>query len=77
MDTPSRSPNPRIQANPDLKACLIRTAVTDGPVRNAPIATTSPTTSRVRSASLMNRTNVSKMTAAALLGSALFGTLLR
>ena len=56
---------------------LVRTAVTDGPVKNAAAATTKPRTRSVRSASLMKRTNVSNMAAAASLGNTLLGTLFR
>ena len=51
--------------------------MTDGPVKKAPIATISPTTSSTRSPSRMNLTSVSYSTAAASAGSTLLGTLLR
>ena len=74
---PARSPVPRSQPSPLASACRVRTAVTEGPVKKAAIATMRPTTSRVRSPSLMNRTRVSNRTAAALAGSTLDGTLFR
>ena len=75
--TPWASPPVRIQPRADANAPRVRTAVTDGPVMNAAAATTSPTTRKVRSAILMNRTSVSNAAAAASLGSVLFGTLFR
>ena len=75
--TPARSPVPLTAANPERNAALVLTAVTDGPVKNAPSATTRPSTSSTRSPCLMNRTIVSKTTAAASASSTLAGTLLR
>jgi hypothetical protein len=71
-----------LAAAPDLaqsvrEASRVRTAVAVGPARNAPAATTRPTTRTVRSASLMNRTSVSNKAAAASAGSLLLGTLPR
>ena len=77
MLTPARSPLARTQLNPDLTAPRVRTAVTEGPEKNAAIATISPTTSSTRSPSLMNLTSVSYRTAAASAGSTLPGTLPR
>ena len=48
METPLRSPVRRIQPSPDANAERVRTAVLEGPVKNAAAATTSPTTSRAR-----------------------------
>jgi len=51
--------------------------VADGPVRKAPAATTRPTANNARRASLMNRTRVSYIEAAASAGNLLSGTLFR
>ena len=75
--SPTRSPLVRSQPSAPLTAPRARTALTDGPEKNAPMATIRPTTSSVRSPSLMNRISVSYRTAAALAGSTLFGTLFR
>ena len=58
-------------------ALRVVTALTEGPVRNAPAAMTRPATRIVRSPSLMNRTIVSNRLAAASAGSTSFGTLFR
>ena len=47
-------PSWRIQPRPDENKDRTRTTAADGPVRNAPAVTARPTTSKVRSAVLMN-----------------------
>src|SRR5665811_1487700 len=68
---PARSPVPRSAAKPDLKACRVLAAVTEGPVKKPARATIRPRTSRTRRPCLMKRRMVSKAAAAA------FDTILR
>jgi hypothetical protein len=71
--SPVRRSQPRLREN----SVRVPTAAADGPVRKAPAATTRPSANSVRRPSLMNRTSVSYIAAAASAGSLLSGTLFR
>src|SRR5690349_9725633 len=77
VDTPRRSPKFRTQPVPDFRAERVWIAVCEGPVMNAPMATTKATASTTRSVILMKYTMASNAAAAASPGSTLGGTLLR
>ena len=53
VDTPRRSPKFRTQPTPDFRAERVWIAACEGPVMNAPMATTSATASTTRSPTLM------------------------
>lgn len=74
LDTPRFSAARRTQLRAEDSQERIPIAVAEGPVRNAPAATTRPMTSSARNATRMNWTRISKAAAAASLGSTPGGT---